>query len=84
MVLNGVSVDLPKLQQAFQPASPEAQTSLAKTVMSVRYGQYPEALAELDKLANTAGISEAQKKIVTDVIEQLKQVMAKAPAAPAR
>jgi acetate kinase len=84
MVINGVSVDIPKLQQAFQPAAPEAQNSLTKTVMSIRYGQYAEALAELDKLANTAGITDAQKKVVTDVIEQLKQVMAKAPASPVR
>jgi hypothetical protein len=36
----------------------------------------------LDKLANNTGITEAQKKVVNDVIEQVKKVMAaQAPAA---
>jgi len=84
MMIGQVSVDIPKLQQAFSPATPEAQISLGKIIMGVRYGQYPSALEELGKMANLPGITEPQKKVVNDVIEQLKQVIAKAPAAPGR
>jgi acetate kinase len=80
MEISGVKVDLVKLQQTFQPAAPEMQTAVSRTMMNIRYGQYQEALVELDKLATTAGITEPQKKVVTDVIDQIKQVMAKAPA----
>jgi hypothetical protein len=78
----GTKLDLPKLQEAFSKATPEAQTLVTQVLGGVRYGQHAQALAALDKLANTPGITDAQKAIVTQVTEQVKQVMSKAAGAP--
>ena len=82
--INGVKVDLPKFQQAFATVTPELQTSLGKVIMSVRYGQYSEAVAELEKLANNASLTEPQKKVATEVLAQLKQAVSQPPAKPAQ
>ena len=84
MVINGVKVDMPKFNQAFITANPEQQRSLGKASMAIRYGQYAEAVAELEKLANNASLTEPQKKVTNEVIEQLKQVINQAPAKPAQ
>ena len=84
MDINGVKVDLPKFRQAFATVNPELQSSLGKVTMSVRYGQYPEAVAELEKLANNPSLTEPQKKVATEVLQQLKQVVSQTPARPAR
>ncbi len=80
---NQVTVDLPKLQQTFMESGPEAKQSLAMVQRDLRYGDYPKALFSLDQLAQNPGITEAQKKVVSEVIEQVKKVIAQAPAAPA-
>lgn len=86
IVVEGVSVDLPKLIQALETATPELQTSARNVQMAFRYGQYEKALMEVDKLVNDTTLTEEQKKIAGEVLEQVKQVMAKAPpaAAPAQ
>jgi hypothetical protein len=43
--------------------------------MSIRYGQFSEAVAELGKLANSPGLTEPQKKVATDMLEQMKSVI---------
>lgn len=78
----GVTVDTPKLQQAFQGASPEIQSQVTQVSFGVRYGDYMKSLAALDKLANDPGVTEAQKKVVNEVLEQVKQVMAKQQTQP--
>jgi hypothetical protein len=83
MEINGVKLDVPKLQQAFAADKPELQSSVNKASTDIRYGQFPEALAELEKLAATAGLTDDQKKVVNDVVGQVKQLMAKAAAKPA-
>ncbi len=82
----GVSVDLPKLQKAFEGAKPEILDTVTQVSFGLRYGDYMKSLAALDKLSSDTTITEAQKKVVTDVIEQVKKVMAQAPApaAPAQ
>lgn len=82
-VQQGVAIDLPKLQEAFAAAGPELQTLAGEVSQRMRYGEYPAALAALDKLANNASLTEPQKKIVAAVTEQVKAVASKAPA-PAR
>lgn len=80
--VGGVSVDLPKLQAAFAGAPPDLLNEVQNVSFGLRYGDYMKSLAALDKLANNASITEAQKKVVNDVIEQVKKVMAaQAPAA---
>jgi hypothetical protein len=74
----GVKVDLPKLQAEFDNAAPELKAMAADAGSNVRYGLYVKALESLDKLSNSAGLSDSQKQTVNTVIEQLKQVVAKA------
>ncbi len=80
--IQDVNVDLPKLSAAFNNASPEAQSAVADVKSNIRYGLYVKALAGLDKLVNDPATSEEQKKMVNQVIEQLKQVIQKAPPTP--
>ncbi len=80
--VQGVKVDLPKLQEAFVNGSPEQQVAVRNTATGIRYGQYPQALMGLDKLLNDPNTTEEQKKVVNQVIEQVKQLMSKAPAQP--
>jgi ribosomal protein L10 len=83
-VQKGVAIDLPKLSEAFANATPETQTLVSAVASGVRYGEYASALAALDKLAKIPDLNEAQKKIVSEVTEQVKQVASKASAAPPR
>jgi hypothetical protein len=83
-IINGVKVDLAKFQQAFNIAPPEVQSSVFKVTMSIRYAQYAEAVAAVDKIVKSAGLTEPQKKVAAEVLEQLKQVASQAPAKPAR
>jgi hypothetical protein len=77
------AIDLAALQQAFTSAGPEVQSSFDKIRFAVRYRQLPLALAELDKLARMPGLTDAQKKAVNDLTEQVKQTM-NAGAKPAQ
>ena len=82
--VNGVSVDLPKLQNAFVGSPPDVLNDVTQVAFGIRYGDYMKSLAALDKLANNTTITEAQKKVVNDVIEQVKKVMSQAPAPAAQ
>lgn len=79
--VNGVSVDMPKLRDAF---SSSTNQDLRKILFDVdqhfRYGDYLKCMMALDELSNQPGVTESQKKIVTDVIEQVKKLAANAPA----
>ena len=83
-VQQGVAIDLPKLSEAFASATPELQNTVMAVASGVRYGEHASALAALDKLAQAPGLTDAQKKIVSEVTEQVKQVASKAPAPPPR
>jgi len=78
-IINGVKVDFPKLQRTFVGASPEIQRNVSEAVSGVRYGMYERSLEALDKLVNDSTITEDQKKVVTEMIESVKQLLAKAP-----
>jgi hypothetical protein len=75
-------MDMGKLQETFQPPSPEFQSSLTKLRFAIRYGQLDTALAELDKLAHSPNLTEQQKKAVDDKVEQVKRAIAAAAAKP--
>jgi hypothetical protein len=75
-------VDISKFQQAFPSPTPEQQSDIGKAVQGMRYGMFPEVLAALDRLASDASLTEPQKKAVADMIQGVKQTMAKTPAAP--
>ena len=76
--VGGVNVDIPALQAAFVGASPDLQAAVNDTSSNLRYGQYEKALQSLDKVASDPNLTEPQKKLVAQVIEQLKQVINKA------
>src|SRR5689334_8865804 len=79
---NGIKIDWPKLDSEFANASPELQGNAQLAKRYIRYSLFPRAMIELDKLANTPGLNESQKKAVTDLMEQTKEALAKAPLAP--
>ena len=73
--IGGVKVDAPRLAAELATAGPEAKTALTDFQMALRYQMYERALAPLDKLANDPTLNESQKKVVNDVIEQIKQLI---------
>jgi hypothetical protein len=83
--VDGVAVDLPKLNATFENADPEVKRVVTEVGFNLRYTKYEQALMSLDKLANDPKVTEPQKKVVNDVIEQVKKVAnAGAAAAPAQ
>jgi len=77
--INGVKCDFPKLQRTFDGASGEVQQHVSDAVQGVRYGMYDRSLEALDALSNDASVTADQKKVVTELIESMKQVIAKSP-----
>jgi len=82
--VQGVTVDLPKLKAAFATAGPECQSALSEVAQRFRYGEYSTSIAVLARLDSAPGVTEAQKKVVAEVAEQIRQVASKAAAPPAR
>lgn len=81
MVVEGVNVDLPKLQASVDATgNADLQSTVRNVLMSFRYRQYDKALMDMEKIMNDPGLNADQKKIATDVFEQVKQVAAKATA----
>ena len=77
-----MKVDLPKLEKALE-TNPELLAVVNNAKIEVRYGRFLEAMQVLDKLSNNPALNDTQKKVVTDVIGQFKQVVEKAgPARP--
>ena len=76
--INGVKVDVPQLQQAFAGASAEIQADVNQTTVNLRYGMYEKSLMALDRLSSNPALNDTQKKVVNDLIEQMKQLIAKA------
>ena len=75
---------LPKFKQAFPSPTPDQQGDFSKAYRAVRYSQYADALPVLDKLASNPSLTEPQKKAVSDLIDAVKQTLAKAPTPPAQ
>jgi hypothetical protein len=79
--VNGVKVDLPKFQRELGSAvDQQAQFSTSMVIVRFKVGEYAVVLAELNKLANNPTLTPTQKKVVLDMTEQVKQLMAKGPA----
>jgi len=80
---NGVSVDIPKLVESFGDASDDLKRTANNVALSVRYTKYEDALMSLDKLVNDPKVTAEQKKMVNQVIEQVKK-LAGSTTAPAQ
>src|SRR5437868_10655208 len=79
---NGVTVDLPKLTAAFENAPQEQKALVNQVGFNIRYTKYEESLMALDKLANDPTVTEPQKKVVNELIEQVKKLANGGAAAP--
>jgi hypothetical protein len=66
-------LDLMKIQQIFQGASPEVSKSLDEIETKARYRGDDEALTGLEKLASDSSLSDAQKKALTQITAWVKQ-----------
>ena len=80
----GVPVAINKLRQSLATASPEAQRLMGQVTFNLRYGKYDPALAALDKLKQTPGLNGAQKQVIDEVTEQVKQAGKNQEAAASR
>lgn len=78
----GVKLDVPKLDTEFQAASPEIQAALTEIKKSYRGGRFAQMAAQLEALGNNPGLTAPQKKLVGDLLEEVKQLLAKIPAPP--
>ncbi len=72
--MRGVKVDLPKLREIVPP---ELQPVVNDLNNALRYGQFPQAQAQLQKLSAAPNLNDEQKKVINDVAEQVKQMEAK-------
>jgi len=78
--ISGVKVSMPGLQAAFVGANPDLSAAVNDVTSDVRYGQYMKAMQSLDAVSTNPSLNDAQKKIVTEVLGQLKEVIGKAGA----
>lgn len=80
----GVKVDTPQLVAAFSRAPVPLFTQVNEVDTKVYYGLYDKAIAQLEDLQKMPGLNDQQKALIPQVIDQLKQVAAKAPAGQPR
>ncbi len=73
----GVNVELPRLEQEFQNASPELQAAVQEIKRECRTWQLGKMVMGLDNLSKNPSLTEPQKKVVRDLMDQVAQVMAK-------
>ena len=79
MEFEGVMVDTPRLTAEFVNAPPELQKPVNDAVLKVRYRQYLQAMMDLDQVLKNPGLTDQQKNMTTQVLSQLKELVAKAP-----
>lgn len=76
--ISGVKVDMPRLQEAFIASPANISAQVTELLSTIRYGQYAKAVAALENLGTVPELTEPQKKVVSEVSEQMKQVVVKA------
>jgi hypothetical protein len=70
---NGVAIDSRKLQTELASNPSESlRKDMQKFAFGLRYHNYVDALVALDKVAAEPTLTEAQKKLVAEVAEQVK------------
>ena len=84
MEFEGVKVDAPRLMAEFVNAPPQLQKPVNEGVLKLRYRQYLQAMMGLDEVLKSPDLNDKQKKLITQVLDQLKEVVAKAPPQPNR
>src|SRR5438309_9420929 len=74
MQIQGVNVDIPQLSAQFAKAPPELQSRVTEGIAKVRLNQYLQGMMVFDEVLNRPGLSDQQKKLLTQVLAQLKEV----------
>jgi len=72
----GIGIDWPRLDSDFRDGDPAVQAGVASIKRSILYHQFPQAIANLEKLASNPSLTDPQKKILNDLRDQTRQVMA--------
>jgi hypothetical protein len=80
----GVKVDWTKLDAAFTHSDPALRAGAALAKRHIVYRRFAQAMAQLDQLVTDPNLTESQKKVVGEVIEQTRQAMAHAPPPPSQ
>jgi hypothetical protein len=80
---SNVAVDLPKLRTTFDNPSPDVAKALTKVNYTIRYGRYLDTLTALDGIKALPDVTDAQKKVIDEVMEQVKQAAQNQEAAKA-
>src|SRR5690348_9122100 len=75
----GVSIDMRQIYDLSHGSSPEVQAAVGRLETEIRYSQYVQALADLDKIANDPSLSADKKKEAQDLIEKVKELAKSAP-----
>lgn len=68
-------IDATSFRPAFESASPQTKAIVNDAMMSIQGVAYQKALADLDKLASLPDVTEAQKKVVANLSDQVKKKM---------
>jgi outer membrane murein-binding lipoprotein Lpp len=76
---NGVKVDWTKLDTEFVNSDAQVYAAASLAKRHIRYAQWPQALGVLEGLSANPQLTEAQKKVVSDLFEQTKLAFAQAP-----
>lgn len=72
----GIGIDWPGVDTEFRNSDSNIQTAAATIKRSILYHQFPQAIADLEKLAGNPTLTDPQKKTLTDLRDQTRQVMA--------
>ena len=73
----GIGIDWPRLDTEFRNSDTSVQAAVSTIKRSILYHQFPQAIADLEKLAGNPTLTDPQKKTLTDLRDQTQQVMAK-------
>ena len=66
-------VDTQPIEKSFASAEPAAKSTADKVVAEIKANNYSGAMAELTRLASDAKLTDAQRKAVSDTLEQVKE-----------
>jgi hypothetical protein len=78
---SGVTLELPKLDTEFKNASPDVQAAVDRVKAAYSRGQLSQMMAELNALNANPSLTEPQKQLIGNLINEMKQVMNQQPGA---
>lgn len=73
VVSGEVIINAAPLKDAFASAQGDTQQAVRKTIMDLQGSYYVNVLEDLDKLSETPGLTDQQKKAIADLLDQVKK-----------